>query len=403
MRIRGRVCALAVSSVVVAGLFASTPASADNAEAFAGSAAARALNLQVAGLKVTAGSTGALANSSPKAHADGAGVLLLPGTVSSADADGADKSQATPAACGPLSISIPGILSTAIACSQSSASTMGGAPNASSESTIAAIDVALLQLLAPVLAILQSLAGTIDSVLAPVTTALQPILGTLSLGTLLTPLGLDVGSPVSSLVTKLQSLTTLATIHVGDSTSAVTTEAGKVTATATAQGGEIEVLPGLTLAGEPLLSIVIGSAAATSTFDRTSGTSDATFDPALLTVKLLGTSVSVAVGSVPLPGILELGLGSGRKINNPDGTVGAVADGVSLNILGGTILLELAHAETAVGGAKASITTQSLEQPPAPVLGTELARTGPEAPWLPMGMLLILAAFVTRRVTRARR
>jgi len=85
--------------------------------------------------------------------------------------------------------------------------------------------------------------------------------------------------------------------------------------------------------------------------------------------------------------------------------VGAVADGVSLQLLKGVaggITLELAHAESAVGGAKALITTQSVN-PPAEVKAAELARTGAEAPWLPMGILLILAAFVTRRASRARR
>lgn len=210
----------------------------------------------------------------------------------------------------------------------------------------------------------------------------------------------------------LENVTNLATVHVGDTISSVTTEAGKVTALATAKGGEVDVLPGLTAIGAPLLSIVLGSAAATSTFDRSTGQAAAAFDPSLLTVQLLGITVPVGLGApvtllagTPLESTISIG--AGRTISNPDGTVGAVADGVSLQLLKGItggITLELAHAESAVGGAKANITTQSLEQPPpAEVKALELARTGGEAPWLPMGMMLILAAFVTRRVSRSRR
>jgi len=395
--------------VVVAGLFASTPASADNAEGFAGSAAARALNLDVLGVKLTAGATNALANSSPKAFANGSGISLIASSASTADASTAGQNVSPPKACG-LDLPIAGLLHVALACSESAASTLDGNPIAASTANIAAIDVGLLnlvlQLLQPVLDVL---VPALDNVIASVTAPLQPLLGPL-LDPLLGSLGLNLASPVSSLVDALKNVTNLATIHVGDTASSVTTEAGKVTALATAKGGEVDVLPGLTVTGAPLLSIVLGSASATSTFDRTTGQSAAAFDPSLLTVELLGTSVPVGLGAplTLLPGtILEstISIGAGRKIQNPDGTVGAVADGVSLQLLKGVaggITLELAHAESAVGGAKALITTQSVN-PPAEVKAAELARTGAEAPWLPMGILLILAAFVTRRASRARR
>jgi len=396
--------------MVVAGLFASTPASADNAEAFAGSAAARALNLDVLGIKLTAGSTNALANSSPKAHADGSGLGLIAGSASTADAAAAGQSESPPKACA-LDIPIQGILSVALACSQSGASVLGGNPVAASTATVAAIDVGLvnlvLQLLKPILDVL---VPAVDRTIATVTAPLQPLLGPL-LEPLLGSLGLSLTSPVSSLVNALQNVTNLATIHVGDTASSVTTEAGKVSALATAQGGEVDVLPGLTVAGAPLISIVLGSASATSTFDRSTGRSAAVFDPSLLTLKVLGATIHVDLGA-PLTlfqgTILEstISIGAGRTIQNPDGTVGAVADGVSLQLLKGVaggITLELAHAESAVGGAKALITTQAVTPPPAQVTAVELARTGAEAPWLPMGMMLILAAFVTRRTSRSRR
>ncbi|MEN3315511.1 MAG: hypothetical protein V7605_1745 [Acidimicrobiaceae bacterium] len=406
VRSTGRLCALALSAMVVAGLFASTPASADNAEAFAGSAAARALNLNALGIKVTAGSTDALATSSPEAHAKGAGLALIADSASKADATAAGQNPSTPQACA-LHIPISGILDVAAACSQSAASTLDANPLAASTATVAAIDVGLvnlvLQLLQP---ILDALTPVLDQVIGTVTGTLQPLLGGL-LDPLLGSLNLDLNSPVSSLVDALKNVTNLATVHVGDTASTVTTDAGKVSAVATAKGGEVDVLPGLAVTGAPLLSIVLGSARATSTFDRSTGQSSSAFDPSLLTLQVLGINVPIGLGApVTLFAgtVLEstISIGAGRTIQNPDGTVGAVADGVSLQLLkglNGGIVLELAHAESAVGGAKALITTQSVN-PPAEVQAVELARTGAEAPWLEMGLMLILAAFVSRRLGR---
>ena len=181
---------------------------------------------------------------------------------------------------------------------------------------------------------------------------------------------------------------------------------------ASSRGSEIRVLPGLTAAGGPLLSITVGSASATSVFDRTAGTSTASFDPALLTLNVLGTAIPVALGQpiTLFPGtVLEstISLGAGRTVQNPDGTVGAVADGVGLQLLkglNGGIVLELAHAESAVGGAKAVITPRSLPSPKAAERGPELARTGGmDEPLLPVGFVLVLLAVLTRRLVRASR
>ncbi|MFN2607729.1 MAG: hypothetical protein ABR511_07505 [Acidimicrobiales bacterium] len=406
-----RLGALALSGAILGAVLASAApgaASANSAEAFAGTAAGRALNLSVLGLNVTAGGTTALANSSPKAHADGAGLALIAATASTADATGPNASQAPPKACG-LNIPLAGILTVDAACSTSVAATTGGAPTASSATDVLHIELGLLNLVLQLLKpITDALVPMLDQVIGSVTGTLQPLLGGL-LDPLLGSLGLNLSSPVSSLVAALQKVTNLVTLTVGSSTSGVTTSAGKVTALATAKGGEVDVLPGLTVTGGPLLSIVLGSAAATSTFDRTTGVSASSFDPSLLTLKVLGTTVPVALGA-PITlfagTVLEstISVGAGRTIKNPDGTVGAVADGVSLQLLkgvGGGIVLELAHAESAVGGAKAVITAQAAA--PASPVAPELAKTGAEAPFLPLGMVLVVLAYTTRRLARGRR
>ena len=411
MSIRGRICALALSATILAAVVGVNPASADSPEAFAGTATARALNLSILGIKVTAGSTTALADSSPKAQASGAGLALIAKTVSQAVANGPNASQSPPKACG-VDLPIAGLLSVALACSQSSASTTNASPTAVSGANIAAIDVGVLDLVLDLLdPILDALVPVVDQVIGEVTGTLTPLLGGL-LDPLLGSLELDLESPVQSLVDALRDVTNLAEIRVGDSLSSVTTEGTKVTATAAARGAEVRILPGLTAVGGPLLSITVGSASATSIFDRNAGTSSADFDPALLTVNVLGTSIPVGVGQpiTLFPGtVLEstISLGAGRTVQNPDGTVGAVADGLSLQLLkglSGGIVLELAHAESAVGGAKAVITPRPAPSPQAEKKAPELARTGGmDEPMLPIAFVLVLVAVLTRRLVRASR
>lgn len=398
-----------VTSTLVVGVFLAVPAHADTPERFAGTATARALNISLLGNNITIGSTNALGNSTPLAQASGAGVLLVPGTVSTAEASGPEKVQAPPKACV-LDLPLLELLEVAVACSQSRADTTGGVPNATSTASIASADLGGLSLLQPIIA---QLAPLVDQTVGSVQSTLDALLGNL-LTPLLGSLDLSLDSLVSDLLAGLQRATGILSVQVGPSASAVTTNAGAVTAQSAAEGAEIDVLPGLALSGAPLLSIVVGSASTISTFDRNTGTSTPRFDPAIVTVRLglpiLGdvTEIPVRLGSpltllagTPLESTISLG--AGRTVTNPDGTVGAVADGVSLQLLkglSGGIGIELAHAESAVGGAKASISTQTV----ASVLpARELAKTGTDGPWLPVaGFTLLLVAFVTRRLLARR-
>lgn len=408
MRIVRRLCASALSAAVVGALLAVPgPAAADTPEVFAGTATARALHLSLLGTSITVGSSNAFANSTPSAKANGAGVLLVPGTASSAEANGPNASQTPPKACA-INLPINGILVLSAACSESSASTTNNMPTASSAASVASIDVGavglVVDLLQPILDVLVPIA---DQVVGQVTSTIQPVLGG-ALDPLLGSLGIEADEPVQSLIDALQDVTNLAQIRLGLSTSQVTTIAGKVTAVGNAQAGEVDVLPGLTTAGGPLISVVVGSARATSEYDRGTGKSTPSFDPAILTLRVLGITVPVALGSpvTLFPGtVLEstISLGAGRAVTNPDGTVGSVADGVKLELLkglNGGIVLELAHAESAAGGARATV---SPKPPPPPVAGRELARTGGGEPLLPIGAGLLLGAFFVRRVARARR
>ena len=408
MKIVRRLGAASLSAVIVGALLTVPgPATADTAEVFAGTAAARALNLSVLGINVTVGSTNATANSSPLAKANGAGVLLVPGTATSVEVNVPNASQAAPKACV-IDLPISGILNLSVACSESSASTTDNAPTAQSVASVGAIDVGVIGLVTDLLKpITDPLVPVADQLVGQVTGVLQPVLGS-SLEPLLGGLGIEADDPVSSLLEALDNATNLAQIRLGNSVSNVTTTAQKVAAVGSAQAGQVDVLPGLTAGGGPLISVVIGSARAVAEYDRGTGTATPSFDPAILTLKVLGLTVPVALGSpitlfpnTPLESTVALG--AGRAVTNPDGTVAAVADGVKLELLkglNGGIVLELAHAEAAAGGARPTV---SPKPPPPTEPRRELARTGGTDPLLPVGVALLLCAFFVRRAVRARR
>jgi hypothetical protein len=411
-----RTGAIALSALVVSAfLVIPSPASAQTvqtrAESFIATANARALNLEVLGLKVTVGASGIEMTSAPAAKATGGGVLLAPGTVSTVQTTGPSQVLAPPKACV-LNLPLAGLLNLQLACGEAKADSTPGAPQAFGQGSVAAIDVGGQQVLALLAPVLDALAPLLDQVIGTVTGALTPIVGNL-LGGLLsqTGTGVDLTKPVSSLVDVIKQATNLATIKLGNSTSQGLSETGKVSAIATAQGGQIDVLPGLALGGAPLLSIIVGSAKATSVFDRSGGTSTPGFDAAILTVKLglpiLGglTEIPVKLGSpltllagTPLESTISLGAGTTTK--NADGSVSSVADGVSIHLLkgiSGGIKLELAHAESGIGGQSQLVEQQKIVEPVA-----QLAKTGND-PWVPMvGFALLLAAFTTRRLVVAR-
>jgi len=410
-----RTGAIALSALVVSAfLVIPSPASADTvqtrAESFIATASARGLNIGLLNNNITIGASGIEMNSTPKAKATGGGVLLAPGTVSTVETTAASQALAPPKACL-LNLPLLNLLNVQLACGEAKVDSTPGAPQAFGQGSVAAVDIGGQQILALLSPVLDALAPLLDQVVGTVTGALTPILGGLLPG-LQSTLGLDPNTGlVSSLVDGLKKATQLASIRLGNSTSQGLSETGKVSSIAIAQGGQIDVLPGLALGGAPLLSIVVGSAKATSVFDRSGGTSTPGFDAAILTIKLglpiLGniTEIPVKLGSpvTLLAGTaLEstIALGAGTTTKNPDGSVSSVADGVSIWLLkgiSGGIKIELAHAESSIGGQSQLVEQQKVVEPVA-----QLAKTGSD-PWIPMaGFALLLAAFTTRRLVVAR-
>ena len=430
MRTVQRLGAIALSALVMTAVLA-LPASAQaqtvetRPESYIATAAARGLNLSVFGTNLTIGQSSAMVNSTPSAKASGAGVALVPATVSTSEVSGADQTSAPPKACVlNLPVGLPAVgsaLALELACGESRVNITNGAPSAFGSGSVAGVDLAALGLLDPVIALLQSLLNQLLPVVDQTVGTVINTVPTLSgiLGPLAANLGLGSTStvqPVSGLVDNLlagvQRATGLVDIRLGASTSQAVTGASAVTATATAAGAQIDLLPGLTLGGGPLLSITVGDAKSISTFDRATAKSTPSFDAAIARVRLglpllggtvtdipvqLGTPLTLLAGT-PLESTISLG--AGRTVTDPDtGAVASYADGVSIHLLKGVnggILLELAHAETGVGGQIRLVTQQQLT--PVPIL----AKTGND-PWLPLtgAGLLLVALAVRRRVAAA--
>jgi hypothetical protein len=384
------------------------PAAADTAEVYNGLASGQALVISLFGQtpQLTFGVTKASAASTLTAAADAAGQLALGPSIthSAVSADGQSASQ--PEACASAALNLPSsitaIVNPMLACSSTSASVVNGAPTAIGNAKVAELDVSLNTVIN-------------QPALQPV---VQPVLGALSQVT--SKLPGNTGQTLNDLIGSVQQTKTLQVI-AGATTSQVSTTSTSTVSKASALGAEIDILPAPlgVLNGAPLVKIVVGSSSAQAIYDRATGKSSGQFNPALVDVifnPVLGLpEVKVPVGQTitilqgtPLESTIVAANGS--NVTNPDGSVDATADAVSLQLLkglpaplSGGINITLAHAEAAAGGALATRSPAQLAALSPPDVPRSLARTGGN-PWLPIiGFALLASAMVLRRVTvRAR-
>jgi hypothetical protein len=214
-------------------------------------------------------------------------------------------------------------------------------------------------------------AATFSTVLQPVLNPVQQLFGQLNQ---IAPQLDPATSTVSQLLSALQNDQTLG-LSLGNSKSTVQSLAGTVSSTNVASGGEVDILG---LAGAPLAKIVIGSSKAQAVYNRSTGQATPSFDPSLVTVTinplpasgLAAQTLSVAPGQsltilqgTPLQSTITVA--NGTSTVNKDGSVTAIADGVSLDLLQGLgassatatdggIDLALAESTARVGGTPAA-------------------------------------------------
>lgn len=435
MRTIRRAGAVAVSGLLLSG-FVGGAASADTKETYLGGANGAALALSIG--KTNLGSFGvsdASLTSELTAKAMGAGAISPLRTVKvDVGVEGADQQDAKSAQG--MVIPVQNLLQLMIGEGKAAVSTMNGVPLAESSGTVAGLTLDLEN------------QAQLSTTIGQVQTGLQPLLAGLGGGLeqvgKITGVDLAADDTVDDLLTALRTTRTL-DIKLGTSTSTVQVDGDTVTSTAISQGGQIDILPLGALSsvtGEtvPVASIIIGSAQATAVYNRVTGESTPTFDPAILTVRVntvTTDNVGEKLGIKPLEFVLTPGKlveslpkgnavvsscadhpqavcilegspfetriipAGGRTITNPDGSVGAEADAVRIQALrkldmlhasfaplAGGIDLGLAHAQAGVAGAPA----QKIEIP------KELPRTG-GFPMLPIGAAGALGlAVLTRRL-----
>ncbi len=433
MRIVRRI-GIAAFAAVLMSAFVTGPAGADTPETYVGSAAGKALHLAVAGQEVTLGGSFAELDSTLHALATGTGVAGLPvvggTTEAAAEVSGDNTGQSVPQACAtPEAFSnIGGILALGAGCGSAAVQVVNGLPVAHGDATVANIDVDAQTILS------ELPLSTIEE------TLLDPVLGGLDLIEDTTGVQLELSDTVSDLLTALGTTRTLE-VRLGESTSDVATLGDTVTSTGTAAGGTISILPLGAVGQKPVAEIVIGSASATAVYDRVTGVSTPSFDPAIVTVRIntpttdaLGDLTGISTQEISItpsdllniptaaqcpedansvcilkdtPFETRITAASGRTVENPDGSVGAVSDAVAVHALrnigtvvpqlDGGVLLEIAHAEAGVGGKPAEI----VEITP-PDLPRELPRTGGLAVLPMLGGTGLAAAILGRRMLSIR-
>ena len=390
-RIGAGAAALALAGLVVAG-----PASADTPEVYVGSATGTALNLSVLGQSLTLGTSKANISSQLTAIADAAGQAAPVATAAQhSEANTGAPTDSKPNACAGPTVPDPikAILDVGLVCSTTSASVAGNNPTASGQGSVASVTMGANTVLQQI------------PVTQPLLDALQPVVGQIPGG---------VGQTLNSVITSVFNTQTL-NLTVAPTTSSVVTDAGKVTSTSTAAGAVLKLLPAPTVNGtpttDPIATITVGSAKASAVYDRAAGTATPTVDPAIVRVEFnqglglpsqsvpVGQSLTILQGT-PLETTITVAAGTTAK--NTDGSVSAIADGVSIQALKGVnggIVLQLAHAEAGVGGTAATVTPPA---PPAAAPASELPRTG-GTPWVPIaGAGLLGLAFVARSLRRLR-
>lgn len=457
MRTIRRVGGWAIAGLVLTGVVGGPAASAQtetkSPETYVGSAAGKALHVKIGTLvDGTAGLASVAVDSSLKAVADSAGSLGIPvvggdnTTKAQVSGNGTRDQKAEACATPAFPDPINTVVDLGAACSMSLAEVQGGLPHALGNAKVFKLDVSANTILDQLSALpISEIEGVVNQVFG----GIDAVNNALNQNTGGNVPDLALNDTVGDLLTALQTTKTLSAA-LGDSKAEVTTDGTKVVSMSTARGGVIQLLPlgaSVTLPDgtvqlKPVVEIEVGSSKAQAVYDRATGKSTPSFDPAIVTIRVNTPTTDVISGitqelagitlqefklvpgqpeppNLPvavvtkcadapneycvLPGTpleTRIAVASGRTVTNADGSVGAIADAVKVhalrNVAGGTpidggILLELGHAEAGVGGKPAELLTI---QPPS--VPGELPRTG-GTPWLPMAAVLALGLAVAGR------
>ncbi len=383
-RIAG-ITALGAASVSLLGI----PSANAQEVTYQASADGQALALSLFGQGLTAGKTHADISSAPKSTATGDGIAnpLAPvGHTEAATTTDGESAGSPDENCQGNLDQIPGLV-IELACSASQTQISGGAPAADSTARVGTVQLDPVDplLATPLSAVVDQAQGGVDQLLSGLAPVLQPVDDASNLG---------LQDTLGDLFSALFNGAPLATLTIGNTTSATEATADAITSTCTASGGRLDILdpaPVGAVDAPPVISVVIGDAS-TSVVAKTDGSEPtATANPAIVTVRVPSSpqlaEVTVAPGQsidIPLPepfGSSTISVAAADTGTNDDGSAYARASGVHLDLLNGDALmggidLTLADCASVAGAAVAQPpeTTVPATAPPA------LPRTGGTTP-----------------------
>jgi hypothetical protein len=372
--IRSTVTAAALATIVVIPSFvgvAVAGAATSGPGSYTAASTATALQAAIAGKTQTEGVSKAQSNSSPSASANGIGDLLLPGTNQSVTVSTPGTSKSLPQACA--TPTLPG-LTLGLAC--------GGPVTAAVDSSKFPSDTAHASAGTISLGGANPLSSLLNPVTSsssnPVTSALTGLLGSTPLGaplnSILGSLGTSGSSPLTSVLKQLGAAvggsTTLATVGAGRTTASTSTTATTVTATSTGNAVTIQLLPGVIPGFPSLATITVTLTTTTATLDRTTGAGTASSTPAIVSVSVLGHSVTIppsgstsapGIPNTPLSTLLTLTILKGSTTQG-QGAASATANSLSIDLLpglasGGSGVLDLTLGATTSSVSGVAIAT----------------------------------------------
>ncbi|MEA3020458.1 MAG: hypothetical protein QOI47_1982 [Actinomycetota bacterium] len=301
--------ALLAASALVGGVAGAQGAGA-GADTYGARATAEALTISVAGNQLTGSKVTADLNNNLQSSAT-ASELLIPGVAKSDDlkasASGADSAGQTvkPASClGSNLEAVPGVARFELVCPEVTAKVNGVLPYARGLGAQLVLEPSVSNVLST-LGLQDTVNNTTNQVFEQV---INPLVQALT-GTPLEQIAQDGVNTVQDVLQRTLTLDSTARIVIAPALAEVTSTADTITATAHAQGIRIELLPvngaGATnnllpddlTPGKPLVTITIGNAQATATYNRITGAKGKpTGSAGAVTIEFGSTKITDALG-----------------------------------------------------------------------------------------------------------
>jgi len=410
------------TSAMVAGTASAQTAGA-NTGSYGASANAESLMISVGGVQLTGSKAVASLDNpgtTPTSKAE-ASMLLTPAFDSGSIAAAADSANASdikkPETCtGNELEAVPGVARLDVTCPEVSAVVDAGLPSARALGAQIVLEPSVSGVL-DTLGLQDPVTGAVNDVVYE--QVLNPLVEALT-GTPLEDIASDSVSTVEDVITDTLTLKSTARVVVAPALAQVTTTNDLVTATAHSQGIRVELLPvdevGATngllpddlLPGEPLVTITIGNAEVTSTYNRVTQAKTETHKAGLATIEFGSTALTDALGLSAEPINVPLGASQCILTDTPletcvnVATAGTDADGNPYATSASIELFKGVNGGAVLGTGGVTSGSAGAPAPAAALPATDLPRTGGNPAIPVMGAGLLALAVLVRRIVIGR-